>query len=145
MVGEVKKLDWDLLNGLLQRGARLTDCAELLKCSKSIIEKKIRKQYQLSFGEYRDSKLSVLRMKLIDKAIDSALVHHNTAMLIFCLKNICKWTDKQEIDHTSSDLSMSPAVSTTAIDVTQLSDHEVEVLHGVLKRREIPQEASNSE
>lgn len=90
---------WDKLDGLLAFKSSLVVCSDILECPESTIQNHIKKRYNLSFTEYSDRKLSRTRVKLVQKAIEQA-TSGNTTMLIFCLKNICKWSDNgnEEID-----------------------------------------------
>ena len=49
----------------------------------------------MTFEEYKDSKMDRTRLKLQQKAIIMAN-NGNATMMIFCLKNLCKWSDKIE-------------------------------------------------
>ncbi len=51
-------------------------------------------------------------------------------MIIFALKNMSDWKDKQEVDHTSSDKSMSPS----HIDPSALTDEELAILKKAMQR-----------
>ena len=86
---------WDKLDGLLAYKANCVICAEILECHVNSIKNHIRKRYDMTFTEYAEKKLSRTRMKLIQQAIQQA-TSGNTTMLIFCLKNLCGWTDKVE-------------------------------------------------
>jgi len=74
----------------------LRDVATLFDCSEDTIERHIRKVHNMRFAEFRDKYLAKTRMLLINKAISMAN-GGNTAMMIFALKNMCGWADKQEI------------------------------------------------
>lgn len=92
---------WDKLDGLLAYKSSLVICADILDCHENTIKNHIKKRYGLSFTEYSEKKLSRTKVKLVQKAIEMALAG-NTTMMIFSLKNICKWNDNNE---TSIDLS----------------------------------------
>lgn len=94
-----KDLDWKLLDILCSRKMFLKDCAEILNVSEDLIENRIKKYHNCTFTAYRDKKLARTRLNLVEKALDMALKKSDKTMLIFCLKNICGWTDvvKQEI------------------------------------------------
>ena len=86
---------WDKLDGLLAYKSSLTVCADILETTDTTIKNHIKRRYNLTFTEYAERKLSRTKLKLVQKAIEQAS-SGNTTMLIFCLKNICKWSDKQE-------------------------------------------------
>jgi len=95
-VGRKKiELDWKLVDNLFSYGATISMVANILEVSHDIIEKRIKEEKDMGPSAYRETKLSKVRVKLIQKAIDQALTG-NTTMLIFCLKNLCGWTDKKE-------------------------------------------------
>lgn len=73
----------------------LVDCANFFKCSEKTIERRIRDVCNLSFVEFREQNTAVTRHNLIRKAIAKAEAGDNT-MLIFTLKNLCGWRDKQQ-------------------------------------------------
>ena len=86
---------WDKLDGLLAYKASLTVCEEILGVHQNTIKNHIKAKYGITFTEYSDKKLSVTKIRLIQKAIKMAEAG-NATMLIFCLKNICQWQDKIE-------------------------------------------------
>ena len=54
----------------------------------------------MTFTDYQHKKMSGTRLKLVQKAIQMA-DKGNATMLIFCLKNLCKWSDKSEAEITN--------------------------------------------
>tara|TARA_R100000388_G_C7218210_1_gene147377 strand:- start:17 stop:415 length:399 start_codon:yes stop_codon:yes gene_type:complete len=86
---------WDKLDGLLAYKANLTTCEEILGVHQNTIKNHIKSRYGQTFTEYQDRKLSVTKLRLVQKAIKMA-ENGSATMLIFCLKNICKWVDKVE-------------------------------------------------
>lgn len=94
-------IDWKLLDGVLQYKPSMADCEEHLGCSHDVIEKNIKEKFGLTFVEYRDRKMKNTRMKLVQRALKMAF-NENPTMLIFCLKNLCNWSDKVEIEEKSA-------------------------------------------
>jgi hypothetical protein len=92
------EINWDKLDSYLQFKASLRVCALLLEVSEDTIERRIKEEKNCTFSEYQEKMMAPLQMKLVNKAIRMAL-DGNVTMLIFCLKNICKWTDKVENLH----------------------------------------------
>lgn len=92
---EKTPFSWEKLDGLLAFKANLTVCEEILGVHQNTIKNHIRARYGITFTEYMDRKLSVTKMRLIQKAIKMA-ENGSATMLIFCLKNICHWQDKIE-------------------------------------------------
>lgn len=98
MAGRPKaEIDLEQLQALCRLKPSLADCAAFFKVSERTIERFIREQCDLDFVEFREQNLVHTRHALIRKALQMALKTGNPAMLIFCLKNMCNWTDKQEI------------------------------------------------
>lgn len=92
-----KDMDWKLLDSVLQYGASLIDCSELLELSEDTIQRKIKDAHGVTFSQYRESKKSKIRMKLRQKQYDVAM-QGNVAMLIWLGKNELGQTDKLEHD-----------------------------------------------
>lgn len=90
---------WDKLDGLLAYKSSLVVCADILECHENTIKNHIKARFDMTFTEYAEKKLSRTKVKLVQKAIEMANSGHAT-MMIFCLKNICKWSDNndQQID-----------------------------------------------
>lgn len=88
---------WEKLDGLLAYKSSLVVCADILECHENTIKNHIKKRYDLTFTQYAEKKLSRTKVKLVQKAIEMA-TSGNTAMMIFCLKNINKWSDRQDIE-----------------------------------------------
>jgi len=84
---------WKELDLILPYLPTQRTCADQLGVSESTIEKRIREKYDLTFSEYREQKASGVKIKLVKKAIHEAL-NGNNALLIFCLKNYCGWSDR---------------------------------------------------
>jgi len=78
---------WDQIN------LALLSLENPIKVSYSTVCKLIKKKYKMSFKDFRDKRKDGLRLTLKQKAIQMATMG-NATMLIFCLKNICDWSDK---------------------------------------------------
>lgn len=89
------KIDWEKLNMALTLGATMDIVCGFMDLSHDTIERHIRREHGCTFSEYRDRKMSTIRLKLIQKAQGLAF-GGNVTMLIFCLKNLCGWSDKVE-------------------------------------------------
>lgn len=90
-----KEFDWKLLDSILQFGARLIDCSEMLELSDDTIQRNIRVEHDLTFSEYRERKMSRMRMKILQKQFDVAM-QGNVALLIWLGKQHLGQVDKQE-------------------------------------------------
>lgn len=89
------EIDWKKLNSYLQLKASKRTCSLLLEVSEDTLERRVKEKYDCSFSEYAETKMANVKLNLVQKAINKALNGDNT-MLIFCLKNICDWSDKAE-------------------------------------------------
>lgn len=83
----------------------LVDCASFLDIHPRTIEKWIRDNHDCTFTEFRDKHMVHTRFMLIRTALKQA-ENGNTAMLIFCLKNICKWQDKLEVEEFDKEIKV---------------------------------------
>ena len=99
---------WDKLDGLLAYKSSLVVCADILDTTDTTIKNHIKKRYNMTFTEYAEKKLSRTKVKLVQKAIEMAN-SGNATMLIFCLKNINKWSDNNniEVDLKTTEIKLS--------------------------------------
>jgi hypothetical protein len=95
-----KNLDYSALDALLQFKVSCNFCADYLGVSRDTIVRRIKEDHGLTFSEYHQLKKERTATKLQQKAIELAL-KGNSTMMIFCLKNLAGWSDKQEIEQTS--------------------------------------------
>ena len=103
-MGKKIEIDIDQLGVICRLKPTLKDCAAFFKCSEDTIERRIKEDSGLTFAEFREQNMVHTRFNLIRKAIQKAEKGDNT-MLIFSLKNLCSWKDKQkeEIDVVIND------------------------------------------
>lgn len=101
-----KIIDEHQLKTLMRLKPTLKDTAAFFECSEDTIEKRIKEIAKVSFTEFRDQNMVHTRFSLVRKAITKAESGDNT-MLIFCLKNLCDWRDKQpgEVDVVVNNIS----------------------------------------
>ena len=92
------EVDFKTLDALLTAKVTLEFCADYLKCSQTAIRRRIHELHGKTFSEYNALKIQYTGMKLQQKAISMALGGHAT-LLIFCLKNLAGWTDKQDVEN----------------------------------------------
>lgn len=88
------EIDEAKLKALMRLKPTLKDTAAFFECSEDTIERKCQKLAGVSFAEFRDQNMVHTRFSLVRKAITKAESGDNV-MLIFCLKNLCDWRDKQ--------------------------------------------------
>lgn len=89
-----KDLDLAKLKALMRLKPSLDDTAAFFECSARTVERVINKHFKVSFVEFREQNMVHTRLNIVRKAISKAESGDNT-MLIFCLKNLCGWRDKQ--------------------------------------------------
>lgn len=100
------ELNYDKLDALLQFKVSCNFCADYLGVSRDAIIRRIKEDHGLTFSEYHKLKMEHTATKLQQKAIELALKGNNV-MMIFCLKNLAGWADKQETDVTSNGQALS--------------------------------------
>ncbi len=86
------KIDAKQLAMLAKLRASLDDCASFFKCHPTTIKTWLKDNYDLSYTEFREQQLVHTKLGLTQKAIELAMGGDKT-MMIFCLKNLCGWTD----------------------------------------------------
>lgn len=91
---------WKTVNGALSIGAnskqvRFALESEGIKICEKTLFRAIESEFDMTFSEYREYRMSGTKIKLLQTAIQTAL-KGNVTMLIFCLKNMCGWSDKIE-------------------------------------------------
>lgn len=101
-----KELDWSKLDAVLQFGARLLDCQGILDIGEETIQKKIRAKYNLTFGEYRELRMSTMRAKLLQKQFDVAM-QGNVTMLIWLGKQHLGQVDKLETENVTASIQVT--------------------------------------
>jgi len=99
------ELDYKVVDTALYYGATMKQLQFLLEKNGipldcKTIERRIKADKGMIFSEYREKHREGLKLKMIQKAVEMAF-SGNSTMMIFCLKNICKWTDVQQVDNNS--------------------------------------------
>ena len=100
-----KEVDFSALDALLQFKVSAEFCADYLGVSRDTIYRRVKENYDMTFSQYHALKIQGTATKLQQKAIKMALEGNNT-MLIFCLKNLAGWADKQETAVTVSEIKI---------------------------------------
>lgn len=95
-------IDIEQLGALCRMKPSKSDCAAFFKCHEASIDRIIKKKTGLTFAAFRQENLVHTRFDLIRKAIRKS--DQSDTMHIFCLKNLCDWTDKlkTENEHTGT-------------------------------------------
>jgi hypothetical protein len=90
------------LKALMRLNPTLKDTAAFFECSEDTIINKLEEfTGSRDFSAFREQNLVHTRMTLIRNALKMA-EKGNAALMIFCLKNLCKWQDKWETEVTTS-------------------------------------------
>lgn len=89
-----KEIDETQLKALCRLKPTLKDVAAFFDCSEDTIDKRCKELGSETFADFRDKNMVHTRFSLVRKAIQKAESGDNV-MLIFALKNLCQWSDKQ--------------------------------------------------
>lgn len=81
------------LRSLMALRPKSQDVAAFFKCSIDTLERYLRKNFNMTFAEFREENTAGTRFSLSRTAIEKALAGDNV-MLIFCLKNFCGWSNE---------------------------------------------------
>ena len=85
------------LEGLMKLDPKRADVAHILGVSNHALSRFIEKKYSMNFTELKILHMAGVKSKLVKIALEQAFSGLNNTMLIFCLKNVCQWTDKHQI------------------------------------------------
>lgn len=121
-------IDMDKLATLMRFKPTLADAAAFFKCSEDTIERRIRAQTGLTYAEFRDQNMVHTRFSLVQKAIDKALKGDNI-MLIFCLKNLAKWSNKDPDDDPTIAVNVGIPAVVSDEQLQRLIDKAREDIH----------------
>jgi hypothetical protein len=90
------EINVEQLKALMRLKPTIEDTAAFFQVHPDTILKFIKREIgPLTFSEFREQNMVHTRFSLIRTAIDKAERGDNV-MLIFCLKNLCGWRDKNE-------------------------------------------------
>lgn len=121
-------IDKEKLSALMRLKPTLADTAAFFKCAERTIERFIREHFDLTFVEFRDQNMVHTRLDLVREALRQAK-SGNTAMLIFCLKNVCQWADKVDVgvaDNMVFNLKYNIEKKNKNKDVIEVKANEIE-------------------
>lgn len=96
------EIDWEILDTMLRFGPTRQYVADHFGYHPKTIDRLIRDKYDQTFDEYKNRRMDHTRLKLQQKAMQMAF-GGDRVMMIFCLKNICKWQDKFDVEQTNTD------------------------------------------
>jgi hypothetical protein len=109
-----EKFKWEVLDAVLQFKPSLIMCEEILGISHDTIERAIKKNFNMTFSEYREYRMSKTKFKLAQKQFDVAM-NGNVTMLIWLGKQYLGQSDKIE---QTTEIAINP----TEIQITAKRD-----------------------
>ena len=95
-------IDQEQFEAFCRLNPTLKDAAAFFKCSQDTVVRRCIEWGYEGFADARDQNMVHTRLKLIRKATSLA-EEGNVPMLIFSLKNLCGWADKQELKQESGE------------------------------------------
>lgn len=93
-IGQPAKItDLEMLKRSMRWRPSLADVATLFACGVRTVQDTIRREFDMTFEEFRDMHMAETRRQLVEKALEMALdkVEPSERMLIHCLNNLCGW------------------------------------------------------
>jgi hypothetical protein len=97
--GNKIEIDYAVLDALMQFKLTKAFVSDYFNISEDTLEKRIKEHSGLTYGDYGRLKQQGVALKLQQRCIELALKGDRTLM-IFALKNMANWADKQETTHT---------------------------------------------
>lgn len=96
-----KEISREQLAAICRMNPTKEDVAAFFDVSVDTIEKRCKQYDNCTFTAFRHKNMVHTRFSLIRNALKSAEAG-NTALMIFCLKNLCGWADKVESDSNNN-------------------------------------------
>jgi hypothetical protein len=96
------KINDEQLQLLMRLNPTDVDAAAIMGVSRKTIENHIKREHKMTFAQFREHHMAFTRYNLIKVALKKAL-EGQPALLIFCLKHFCGWSDngpKEQQDNT---------------------------------------------
>lgn len=104
------EIDVNQYKALMRLNPTLKDTAAFFECSEDTIINWLEKNFGTrDFSAIRQQNMVHTRLAMIRKAVQMAEAG-NTAVLIFCLKNLCGWTDKVDEGQVKSIIQLAYAL-----------------------------------
>lgn len=91
-------IDKKLFEALLPYGPTLSEMCNHFDVHENTIKNFCKREYNTTYTELMELKMGSVRIRLRQKAITMALNNGDRTMLIFCLKNLCGWSDNPDSD-----------------------------------------------
>ena len=101
------EIDFDMVKKLCAIQCTGQEIADVLDVSYDTLERRVKEVYRISFADYIKKHSANGKMSLRRKQHEVAM-NGNTTMLVWLGKHYLGQTDKQIVDNTSSDGSMTP-------------------------------------
>ena len=114
------EIDFDMVKKLCAIQCTGQEIADVLDVSYDTLERRVKEVYRISFADYIKKHSANGKMSLRRKQHEVAM-SGNTTMLVWLGKQYLGQTDKQAVDNTSSDGSMTPKQSITASEFTKIA------------------------
>ncbi len=92
-----KEIDIEQLKSFMRLKPTKADTAAFFDVSETILDERIKENFGVNFRTFRDQRMVHTRFSLVRKAIQMAEKGDRT-MLIFCLKNLCNWSDQGTLE-----------------------------------------------
>ena len=96
-MGARKPFDWSKLDAILQYGAKMSDAADIMDVHPDTVAKKIKTKFKMTYPEYRNKKMSKVRVGLAQKQVEVAM-SGNVSMLIWLGKQWLGQRDQHDIE-----------------------------------------------
>lgn len=95
------EINWEIMDAILKFGATAVDCADHLGVSHDTIRRAVVSEKGMNFEDYRNLKMSTMRMNLRKKmwlaALGDGTREPNIAMMIWLSKNELGMSDKTQV------------------------------------------------
>ena len=101
------EINWTTVNNMCAIHCTGEEIASVIGVSYDTIERRVKSEFKMSFADYIKKNSANGKMSLRRKQYETAM-SGNTTMLVWLGKQYLGQTDKQVVDNTSSDGSMSP-------------------------------------
>lgn len=106
-----KEIDLEKLKLFMRLNPSKEEASYFFEVSPDTIERRVREAFDLTYEVFREQQMVHTRSKLITRALDQA--ERDKIMLIFCLKNLCGWRDKQPDEEPLTKEDLRPRTPVT--------------------------------
>jgi hypothetical protein len=98
-----KEVSWDIVTTAVKFDATANQVLAALADKGQIVShdtlvRIVKEKTGMNFADFKEQNTDIIRLGLKKRALAMAL-QGDRAMLIFCLKNLCKWSDRVEHQH----------------------------------------------